>query len=295
MSDYLEWVGPLREAFAWASNFLADLHIFDSRFLPYPKQLVPLAVLKVVMGRDADLVGPRARLVRWFWCGILGELYGSAIETRFVRDLEQVPDWALGRAGAQTPNTINDATFVESRLLSLRTRNAAAYKGIYALILNNGARDWMQDLQLDKAQYASLAVDIHHIFPQKWCNMNGIDDEHRESIVNKTAISAVTNRTIGGAAPSQYLQAIEHKAQIPSKQVDGLVASHLVPSEALRADDFDGFFAARLEALCVLVENAMGKSVPRDLDRGEATEDSSQFEGVELQNGTDNRIDQPAR
>ena len=31
----------------------------------------------------------------------------------------------------------------------------------------------------------------------------------RESIVNKTTISARTNRTIGGAAPSFYLDVIE--------------------------------------------------------------------------------------
>ncbi len=42
LEDYLEWVNPLREAFIWVSNFLADRHIFDTRFLPYPKQLVPL-------------------------------------------------------------------------------------------------------------------------------------------------------------------------------------------------------------------------------------------------------------
>lgn len=91
LEDYLEWVAPVREAFIWASDFLADRHIFDVKFLPYPKQLVPLAAIRVLMGNEADLLGPRERLVRWFWCGILGELYGSAIETRFVRDLEQVP------------------------------------------------------------------------------------------------------------------------------------------------------------------------------------------------------------
>lgn len=190
LDDYLGWVGPVREAFIWASDFLADRHVFDTRFLPYPKQLVPLAAIRVVMGRDADLIGPRDKLVRWFWCGILGELYGGAIETRFVRDLEQVPVWATGDADATTPNTVNDATFVESRLHSLRTRGAAAYKGIYALLLGNKARDWMEDKALDKVQYVNLAVDIHHIFPQKWCNDHSIDDEHRESIVNKTAISA---------------------------------------------------------------------------------------------------------
>ena len=282
LRDYLEWVGPLREAFIWASDFLADRHVFDTKFLPYPKQLVPLATIRVVMAHDADLIGPREKLVRWFWCGILGELYGGAIETRFVRDLEQVPSWALGDRTAVTPNTVNDATFVESRLHSLRTRNAAAYKGIYALLLGNQARDWMEDKALDKVQYANLAVDIHHIFPKKWCVEHGIDDERRESIVNKTAISAVTNRTIGGAAPSAYLAQIEKKAQIDGAKLDHLVEAHLVPIESIRTDDFDSFFVERRRRLCDLVEAAMGKSVPRDVGH-EATEDSTQFEITEIE------------
>lgn len=282
LSDYLQWVGPLREAFIWASDFLADRHIFDVRFLPYPKQLVPLAAIKVVMGPDADLIGPRERITRWFWCGILGELYGSAIETRFVRDLEQVPGWACARDDSPVPNTVQDATFVESRLHSLRTRNAAAYKGIYALLLGNGACDWMEAKSLDKVQYANLAVDIHHVFPQRWCQANGIDDEHQESIVNKTPISARTNRVIGGAAPSVYLNAVEKRAQISPDALDGLLASHAVPAARLRADDFDGFFTTRRESLCALVEAATGKPVPRDIDEGAAEEDSARFDAEEV-------------
>lgn len=277
LDDYLEWVDPLREAFLWAADFLADRHIFDSRFLPYPKQLIPLAAIKVAMGADADLLGPRERIVRWFWSGILGELYGGAIETRFVRDLEQVPGWATD-AAAEVPRTIQDAVFVESRLHSLRTRNAAAYKGIYALLLANEARDWMQDKALDKAQYASLSVDIHHIFPKTWCNANGIDDERRESIVNKTAISAKTNRTIGGNAPSKYLAAIESKAQVQAVQLDGLLESHLISAQALRNDDFDAFFVDRRERLCQLIERALSKAVPRDVDEGHAIEGPEEFE-----------------
>lgn len=281
LEDYLTWREPLRDAFIWASAFLADRHIFDTRFLPYPKQLVPLAAIKVVMGKDADLIPVRDRLVRWFWCGILGELYGGAIETRFVRDLEQVPSWAREDSSAATPNTVNDATFVESRLHSLRTRQAAAYKGIYALMLGHEARDWMEDKALDKVQYANLAVDIHHIFPKKWCDDHQIDDERRESIINKTAISAVTNRTIGGAAPSAYLPAIERKAKISPQLLDQLVEAHLVPAEHLRCDNFDAYFVERRSRICDLVEAAMGKSVPRDLSEGVAEEDSAHFEPIE--------------
>lgn len=281
LSDYLRWREPLREAFVWSAKILADRYIFTARDVPYPKQLVPLATVKVVLGKDADLIAVSDRLVRWYWGGVLGELYGSAIETRFVRDLEMVPGWAVDQA-QPTPRTVQDANFTESRLHSLRTRNAAAYKGIAALILAGGARDWMEDKALDKVQHSDLAVDIHHVFPQKWCKDNGIDDEHRESIVNKTAISARTNRTIGGVAPSDYLRVIESRAQIGSERVDELLATHRIPAGLLRRDDFDAYFAARRESLCRLVEGAIGKPVQRDIDQGYAEEDSSHFEPDDL-------------
>jgi hypothetical protein len=278
LSDYLAWRDPLREAFIWASTFLADLHIFDERFLPYPKQLVPLATIKVELGKEADLIGVRNRLAQWYWCGILGELYGSAIETRFVRDLEQVPSWARQQAGAAVPKTVQDASFVESRLHSLRTRGAAAYKGIYALLLGNGAHDWMKGQALDKVQYVNLAVDIHHIFPQKWCLDHKIDDERRESIVNKTPLSAETNRTIGGSAPADYLKVIEKKAGIDSGHVDGLLKTHLVDPQALRDTDFDAHFIRRREALVELIEQAIGKPVQRDVSTGELEETLDHFD-----------------
>jgi hypothetical protein len=284
LTDYLEWRDPLREAFVWAATFLADRHIFARRDVPYPKQLVPLAAIKVVLGKEAALIGVSRRLTRWYWCGVLGELYGSTIETRFVRDIEMVPAWAIDET-SPAPRTVQDANFTESRLHSLRTRNAAAYKGIAALVLAGGARDWMEDKALDKVQYTDLAVDIHHVFPQKWCNDNGIDDEHRESIVNKTAISARTNRTIGGSAPSAYLATIQSRAQIDAARLDQLLDTHLVSASRLRQDDFDGFFTERREALCRVVEAAIGKTVQRDIDEGFAEEDSAYFEPEELIDG----------
>lgn len=277
LEDYLEWVDPLRAAFGWCAAFLADQHIFDVRFLPYAKQLVPLAAIKVVLGGDADLHGVRQHLSQWFWCGILGELYGSTIETRFARDMEQVPDWSRGVVDA-VPRTVVDCSFAESRLLSLRTRNAAAYKGIYALVLSHGAMDWMYEKALDKVQYKDLAVDIHHIFPYAWCLTHGIAPEQRESIVNKTPLSAETNRAIGGSAPSEYLTRVERKATISGPEVDAHVASHLIDPAHLRADDFPRFFRARLSALTARIEAATGKPVVMDWDGMTAMEGPDQFD-----------------
>ena len=167
---------------------------------------------------------------------------------------------------------------VESRLHSLRTRGAAAYKGIYALSAGQRAHDWMKGHALDKVKYVNVAVDIHHVFPQKWCLDNKINDERRESIVNKTPLSAETNRTIGGSAPADYLKVIEKKARVDEDRVDGLLRTHLVDPQAMRASDFDAHFTRRREALVQLVGKAIGKAVQRDVSAGEPEETLEHFD-----------------
>lgn len=281
LDEYLEWRDELRAAFIWASGFLADRHIFTGRDVPYPKQLVPLAAIRVVLGHDADMHAVNDRLSTWFWSGVLGELYGSATETRFVRDIEAVPAWALDPE-APTPRTVQDANFIESRLHSMRTRNSAAYKGMAALIMARGSRDWMENKMFGAVQHKDMAVDIHHIFPQRWCNQNGISDEHRESIVNKTMLSARTNRAIGGVAPSLYLEKIKADAGVDDATVDDLLRGHLVDPGKLRTDDFHGFFTTRREQLCLLIESVLHKTVQRDISEGIAAEDSAAFDEESL-------------
>jgi hypothetical protein len=75
LDEYVAWRDPLFEAFTWAATFLADQHIFAERYLPYSTQLVPLAVIRVILGGGADHHGVKQRIHQWYWCGILGELY----------------------------------------------------------------------------------------------------------------------------------------------------------------------------------------------------------------------------
>lgn len=100
------------------------------------------------------------------------------------------------------------------------------------------------------------------------------------------AISARTNRTIGGVAPSSYLKVIESRARLESSRVDALLALHLVSANLLRTDDFDAFFKARRESLCKLIEAAIVKNVQRDIDHGFAEEDSAHIELDELEDDT---------
>lgn len=262
LADYQAWADRVQAAFVWVAQFLGQEHIFRSDDLPYRTQLVPLAAIKVVLGVEADTHGAADKLRQWYWCGVLGELYGGAIETRFARDLEQTVPWV--RAAAPAPGTVAEAAFREPRLLSLRTRNSAAYKGLYALLMRDKCLDWIKDQPMNMATFFEFQIDIHHVFPKAWCDKNNVDHGHRESIVNKTAISYSTNRSIGGRSPAEYMTTLASKAGVDDARIDTIVATHRINPAHLRSANFDAYFAERKDALLALISSAMGKEAIRD-------------------------------
>lgn len=268
LDEYRQWADAATAGFDWAATFLAQEGIFTAADVPYRTQLVPLAAIHATLGDEIENHGTISRIRQWYWSGVLGELYGGAIETRFARDLEQIMDWVNDDGPA--PGTVTAASFNSSRLLTLRTRNSAAYKGLYALLMRNGALDWQKHKPMSLASFFDYRVDIHHIFPKAWCNKNDVDDARRESIVNKTAISFDTNRSVGGRAPSDYMPTLEKKAGIPADQLDDILATHAVNAGALRADDFDGFFEDRKAKLLGIIGAAMVKPAIVDDERIEA-------------------------
>ncbi|HEV7350963.1 GmrSD restriction endonuclease domain-containing protein [Telluribacter sp.] len=257
---YLQWSDIAMEAFIKAGRLLFRNKVFKSRDLPYSTQLVPLAVIIGRLGVKAESEGVKQKILKWYWNGVLGELYGGANETRFAKDAVEVVDWING---GDEPTTIRDSYFAEDRLLTLKTRNSAAYKGLYILQMQVGARDFITGVEVEYANYFDDAIDIHHIFPQKWCEDNGISEDVCNSILNKTPLSPRTNRIIGGRAPSQYMEAVRRHSALPEEQIYSILESHKIPVQPLLNDDFDSFIAARKELLLQLIEKATGKSPQR--------------------------------
>ncbi len=258
LDEYTRWADRVVEGLLRAERFLNREHLFDPKFLPYGSQLIPLAAILSMLSKDWDSHGSHAKLARWFWCGVFGELYGGTTETRFGRDLPDVLDWL---DNGSEPRTVVDAVFTGDRLLSLRTRGSAAYKGIYALLLREGASDFRTGQRSDFTVYFDERIDIHHIFPQDWCRKNNVSPARCDSIVNKTPLTARTNRVIGGYAPSIYVARVQNSAGITHEQLDDHLRSHLIDPELLRADDFDKFFQSRRLSLLHRIGAAMGKAI----------------------------------
>lgn len=264
VADWQAWADRVEAGFVRAARFLYGQKIFKARDLPYRTQLVPLAAMFVDLGKDGETEGARHQIARWYWCGVLGELYGGAIETRFARDLPEVV--AMVRGEPIEPVTIQESSFQANRLLTLRTRNSSAYKGLYALLMRDGGRDFRTGEPVEAQTFFDDKVDIHHIFPERWCKEAGIEPGTYNSVINKTALSARTNRQIGGRAPSQYLPAIERAAGVGPARMDEILRSHRIAPALLRGDRFWEFFADRGEALLQRIEAATGKTITREVE-----------------------------
>ena len=284
LEAYKHYEGQVERGFVQAAKFLHMQHIYRIFDLPYQSQIVPLAAILADIGDAWEHDANRAMLVRWYWNGVFGELYGSAVETRIARDFMEVPVWLKG---GPEPSTVSETMFRADRLKTMRMRLSAAYKGVNALLMKEGAQDFRSGQKFGDTVFFGENVDIHHIFPKDWCTKHGIKKNTFDSIINKTPLSYRTNRIIGGVAPSEYLAKLEKGSEttpsIDRARLDVYIASHLIDPSLLRSDTFDAFMVDRQKRLLTLIEQATGKAayagnVPEEGEDVEADEDTVEAE-----------------
>lgn len=259
LDSYNRNANNLTNAFIDAAKFLNGLCIYSSRDLPYTTQLIPLSATIAALGDKFHYQEVKNKLEKWFWCGIFGELYGGANETRYALDIVGLMEWIVGNGSL--PNTIERAYFDPCRLIYLQTRNSAAYKGVMALLMKN-AKDFISGSDMNITYFIDENIDIHHIFPKDYCLKEslGLQDNKWNSVINKTPLSAKSNRMIGGSAPSIYLDKIE-KNMTGLSNLENNLKSHYISVEDIRNNDFDNYYIKRTKSILKLIETAMGKPI----------------------------------
>lgn len=261
LKDYNNFADALSEGFVEAEKILQEERVFSNKDLPYSTQLIPLAALCTLLsnGNRIKVTNIKNKIRQWYWCGVFGELYGGANETRYVNDVVGVMNWIENNGNI--PKTIQKSYFNPTRLLTLQSRQSAAYKGIMALILKNHCKDFISGREMDFTVYKSENIDIHHIFPKSYCEKNNLSKEKWNSVVNKTPISYSTNREIGGVAPSEYLKKIEEKGQVDYNSLNDYLQTHLIDVSAARSNDFEKHIVLRAKLLLDAIEKATGKII----------------------------------
>ena len=268
LAAYKRYADTVESGFREAASFLHEQKVISKHDVPYAPLLVGLAASYAILGRAGRTVSAedKAKIERWFWCVTLGEVYGSATDTLLARHVPEIVKWIIGNGPA--PDVLGDVTFQQERLRSLRSRLSAAYKAIHVLLMGYdfGCKDFITGKTTGVMTFFSDRIDVHHIFPVAWCKHPNrvIPANVYNSIVNKTPLSAATNRFIGGDPPSVYLKRIEEKFNMSSEAVDVILRTHLIEPEHLRKDDFEEFYDSRIEALSEIVSQAMGRPVVRE-------------------------------
>ena len=260
LDEYITNADLIKNGYIEVARFLLLQNVYSHRNLPYGSQLIPMAAIFASLGNKATTARSMDKIARWYWSGVFGEMYGGANETRFVKDFTEVINW-INDDNAELPDTIRVSSFRADRLDEMRTKNSAAYKGVGALLLKNGAKDFLKGYTIDNiVKYNSNAIDIHHIFPKDYCDKVGISKSKYNSIINKSPISYDTNRKIGGNAPSYYITKYLDEENGIDK-TNELLESQFIHSQYIRNDNFDDYYTARKQSLIKLIEQATGNQV----------------------------------
>ena len=158
------------------------------------------------------------------------------------------------------------ANFVPERLVTLRTRLSAAYKGVYALQMKHGAADWRSGETLTVATYHAGNIDLHHILPR--CLVRRQKAERCPSALYNSIIKQDSHRRqiqtklLVALHPPRYLTRLRN--DIDNETLNTVLTAHWLDVSHLEEDDFAKSFVARGEAMLRLIGQEMG----RDLDNG---------------------------
>jgi hypothetical protein len=232
--------------------------VFDPKWAPYSTMISPMAaMLDAIETRHLDHRAYKL-LRRWYWASVFRERYAGAVESTIYRDYQ---DFLLAAVDPNfEPVALREAriSILESESFSLRSisRVNSLYRAAMCLIALKGAKDFQAD---DSIEFHAL--DDHHIFPRAYLDQlmgpdgKKIPPDRINSIVNRTLISAPTNRRISRSSPSNYLERI-----VPAGYASGIMSTHFIDADALaamRSDNFDAFLDARELALRIEIESRL--------------------------------------
>jgi hypothetical protein len=242
-----------------------DCGVLIPKWLPYYTILIPLAAVLAKLGLPGspEAGANRQKLTRWFWCATLAQAYENAPNSQAAKDMTELLGWLQGGA---LPETVGGFRFDPRVLRDTTYRQRALYRGIIALVLRNGPRDFYSGQLLTGDLIVEHNVDDHHVFPTDYLAKHGVPVRLRDCVLNRTLIDRKTNIRISNRAPSQYMKEIQ--LALGTDQFDGLLRSHLLPpgpESPFWRDAFDAFLDARQAALWQEIKTVTGATESTDI------------------------------
>lgn len=251
--EYESAAADIEAGFGHVGKFAKKEGILAPAHIPYVPQLITLAVVMSCLG-DTTRKEAQKKLRQWFWCVVFGEMYSQSADSKCAADVAELIPWIDGNA--QAPSTVSKASLSADSLLRLDSRRSSAFRGIMALLRKEKCKDFRTREELCEMV---RGVDNHHIFPEAYCRDRELPKENWNSVVNRTLITAKTNRQIGGNAPSKYLPMFCQDNKIEKSEMKEILTAHFIKYSAVTKDDFGSFFRTRANKIIRAIERVTGK------------------------------------
>ena len=254
--QYQKYNTTVTKGFIRTAGQLKEFGVMRSKDLVNIPHAIVMAAVFTYCDEETNTVKARDNFKRWYWTTLLNESYGSRVtDEQIAGDFTELVE-QLKNTDTPSPSVFSGRLFNSGRLSSEKQKSLTiAVQGLLAK--EKRTRDWITGIPMETN--GDNDPNMHHIFPKKWCNENGIEAGHRESVTNLTLIDSTTNKIIGSKAPSVYLKEIQVKAgNISDEEMDQILESHLIPAEALRNDDFKTFHQERATSLKNMIVEIIG-------------------------------------
>ncbi len=240
----------LMHGFRHGIEFLQAEALFNDRSLPSDVAVYLTCALWADVPEHAFDKGGNARsLIRKaLWRACFTDRYGKTSATRAYADYRVLKAMIAGEDSG--PCELFDETFFP--LPALEKLRVAGWPGrkdrlpraMLATGLRRGGLDFADGAPISATNF--LSRELHHLFP---VGVLGGDreDERVNRALNCALITWTTNRKVGAQTPSEYIRKRAEAAHLGTEVVRHRLESHLIPYEALTADDYEAFLTARAE------------------------------------------------
>jgi hypothetical protein len=242
-------------------NNHSDLGAINPNFFPYPTMLPIFTALNIEInnGGYEDRNGVQKKIRQWYWSSIFTKNYSSSVESQMAKDYIAMKNWF--KHDENIPEVVLEArkTYKSLELEKENSSNSAIYKGIFCILVRNGAQDFTT---FQDPIYTSL--EDHHIVPKSWGIKNGVYEIN--SILNRTPISDNTNKkVILDKLPNKYLNLVFEKNK-DEGSVNKMLKSHFINKDILQIlmrkdfcpDDFREYILLRKKLIIDKIGELIG-------------------------------------
>ena len=223
-----------------AVSFAAECGAVRWNLIPAETMLIPLADALW----DGDVSGERkGQLRRWFWGAVLSQTFAQGANTQAVSDAKSLRAWGLS-GEAPSDLSLDLPSGLEESLRAPRPRNQILARGVLCLPIARGSRDWRtnKDKPFNAPDDVSEAIQLHHMFPEKYLKSNeDYKDANHNLVANCAPLFESSNKSLRNDAPSSVAARSDVR---PSN-----IWNNFMPEQEYRSNDWHGFIERRAALL----------------------------------------------